>query len=703
MLRDLKVTTYLEMEEKNRFLDDLSLEPNKIDFNLLQACLNIYKPSERNTQSSQDAIQSIFLSAFKSNVQKAVDYLDIDRSGSVSKPELVQGMMKIVKDYESFEFETLYSVISKEANAREISNSKIKDHFEKYLDRQLEMKRNQLSNGKSTAENFEIVREKIKRFFNMDTAVFYQDLQTFDGEGKGKISFSDLTYYLSYTAISITDDDRKTLGMTFHAVGSTQLMIDYVTSMIFFGKANSHTLGEVDRTLVQKMFFSQIREEMNLFKLSSFDIFQDFLAICHQGGDGKSTINKVDLQAIINKKQLGLSNDEVSELYTLIGNDLKEGFDYRMFRQELYGKELNDITWIIFKLDERLRSQQVELQKHFFKPGQQELTSKEFCDMVLVLDPTLKYDEIDLMFCKMDKNANNRIDYKELELVFTEHSVLCDFKQHLVKYAERNGKDLADILSLTDNYDSMHKEEFRKLVRTVTEGNFNDDQIGRMFRLLDKDNDASVSKIELKEILDLAQKQLYNSREFLTFKNGVIDYCDTKNITLRQLFQRFADRASGMITKVEIKNMAKETIKYSGIKIEVIIKALDANMSDTIDYAEFKEAILDSNVEVDNLIINIKRILAKRNEDFHAVFKSFDTDNNDMLDSYEFKNFIKKLGLRLNYIETEKLFDALAIGNKDAITRKDFFATLVADNKEQVSSRNISTVIQQYKAKVLSC
>jgi Ca2+-binding EF-hand superfamily protein len=700
MLNDLKVVSYMQMEDNNKFLDALSLEPEKIDFNLLQACLNVYKPPERHSQSSQEAIQSIFLTAFKSNVPKAVDYLDIDRSGAVNKAEFVEGIKKIVREYDPIEFQTLYSIISRQSNAREIPNSQMKEHFEKFLEKQLEMKRNQLSNGRSTSENFEIVREKIRRFFNMDTTVFYQDLLTFDTEGKGRVTFSQLTYYLSYTTISLSDEDRKTLGLMFHAVASTPLMIDYVTSMIFFGKANSHTLGEVDRTLIQKMFFSQIREEMNLYKLSSFDIFQDFLSLVSQGGDGKQTLSKVDLQAIINKKQLGLSSDEISELYSLIAHDAKDGFDYRLFRAELYGRELGDVTWLIFKLDERLRSQQLQLQQHFFKPGQQEISSKECCDMLLALDPLLKYDEMDLLFCKMDKNANNRIDYKELELIFTEHSVLCDFKQYLVKYAEKNGKDLADILSLTDNYDSLLKEEFRKLVKEITESNFTEDQIGRMFRLLDKDNDSAVSKIELKEILDLAQKQLYNSREFLTFKNGVIDYCESKNMTLRQLFQRYADRASGSISKVEIKRMAEDTIKYSGIKVGVIQKALDANMNDTIDYSEFKEAILNSNIDVDNLIVNIKRILANRNEDFHAIFKTFDTDNNDMIDAYEFKNFIKKLGIRLNFIEGEKLFDILAISNKDQINKKDFFGTLVADTKDQVSSRNIATVIQQYKAKV---
>jgi Ca2+-binding EF-hand superfamily protein len=700
MLVELDITRLKEAETKDKFLTALTVEGTKGDYALLQACLNVYRPPERNTQNSQDAIQSMLLSAFKQNVTKVIEYLDIDKSGTVSKAEFIHGSKKIAKGYDDVEFETLFTIYAEKANAREVTNAQLKTHLENFLKRVMESKKTAQANGRSLKDNFELVREKIKRFFNMDTSVFYQDLTTFDMDGKGKVTFSDLTYYLAYTSISLTDEDKKTLGLTFRAVGSTLLSIDYVTSMIFFGKANSHTLCEVDRTLIQKMFFSQIREEMNLYKLSSFDIYQDFLGMISHAGDGKITISKVDLQAVVNKKQLGFSTEETSELFQLIAQGGKDGFDYRMFRNAIYGRELEDVTWMIFKLDERLRSKQIDLHQFFFKTGQQEILFKDFADSVLVLDPLLKYDDIDLLFCRLDKSANNKVDLKELEQLFIEYSVFCDFKQYLIAYAQKNGKDLVDILSMTDNYDSLLKEDFKKLVREITEGKFSEDDIGRMFRLLDKDQDGAVSKIEMKEILDLAQKQLYNAREYLTFRNGVIEYCEKEKLSLRQVFERFSDRKSSKITKVEIKKMAEATISYSGVKLSVIQAVLDANMSDTIDLKEFKEGILGPNVDVEQLMITIRRILAKRNEDFHVLFKRFDTDNNDSLDHFEFKNFLKLLGLRLNFVESEKLFDVLAMNDRDQITKKDFFGTFVAVSKDDVMSKNIATIIQAYKAKV---
>jgi Ca2+-binding EF-hand superfamily protein len=701
MLVQLNVESYNQMLDKNKFIDALTIEGQKIDFNLLQACLNVYRPPEKNTKSSMDAIQSTFLAAFKQNVARAMSYLDIDNNGIINKAEFVQGMIKVVKNFDQSEFESLLSIIARDSSAREISVATMKAHFDKFMERQIEMKKNEISNGRSTAENFEVVREKIKRFFNMDTSVFYQDLKTFDLSGKGKIKFTELTYYLSYTTLQLTDDDQKTLALTFHAVASTELLIDYVTSMIFFGRANSHTLGEVEMTLIQKVFFSQIREEMNLNELSSFDIFQGFLAICSQGGDNKTLINKLDLQAIVNRKQIGLSTEEINELYNLIADGATEGFDYRVFRTQLYGRELNDITWLVFSLDERLRSQQIELHSYFFKDGQLELTCRELGKLLIGLDPEIRFDTVDMLFTKLDKNGDNRVDVKEVELLFTEHSVLLDFKQCLVRYGEKSGKDLSEILSLTDNYDTLLKEDFRRLVREVTENTFTEDEIGRMFRLLDKDNDGGVSKIEMKEILDIAQKQLYNSREFLTFKNGVIQYCESKNITLRQIFERFADRTTGIITKIEIKKMAEETLNFTGVQSTLISKTLDSNLNDTIDYSEFKEAILGtSGDDISNLIVSIKRILANKNEDFHTIFKSFDTDNNDMLDPFEFKNFTKKLNLRLSFVQSELLFYTLDLEKKNFVSKKDFFSTLVADTMGQTSSKSIAMIIQQFKSRV---
>ena len=103
MLDDLNIVSYKQLEDKNKFLNALILEGNKADFSLLQSCLNVYKPPEKNLQSAQDAILSGFLTSFKFNIPKAMDYLDIDRSGAVSKGEFIHGVKGIVKGYEHVE------------------------------------------------------------------------------------------------------------------------------------------------------------------------------------------------------------------------------------------------------------------------------------------------------------------------------------------------------------------------------------------------------------------------------------------------------------------------------------------------------------------------------------------------------------------------------------------------------------------------
>lgn len=43
MLMELKVQHYTLMEDKNKFLDAFIIEGDKADYNLLQACLNVYR------------------------------------------------------------------------------------------------------------------------------------------------------------------------------------------------------------------------------------------------------------------------------------------------------------------------------------------------------------------------------------------------------------------------------------------------------------------------------------------------------------------------------------------------------------------------------------------------------------------------------------------------------------------------------------
>lgn len=597
------------------------------------------------------------------------------------------------------DFETLFTVIAKTESVKEIPREQFTDYLNKFLERERDMKKLKETGVGSVKENFDVVREKIKRFYNMDSSVFYQDLLTFAEGNERQVKFSELKKYLAFSNIQLSDNENSALGLAFKAVGSTMLSIDYVTSMIFFGKANLQTLNMAERSQLMNLFFNQIRAEMNLYKHSSYDIFQDFLAVISTAtNELKQTIGRLDFEHVIQSKRLGLNKDEIGELFHEIAG-VHPTFDYKTFRTMLYGKELDDVTNLVFRIDERVQSKGINLTDHFYKYGQAEITFREFAECLLDIDPNLKYDEVDMLFCKIDVNADCKVSSREFENLMIHHSILNDFKYHLTTYARKNAKELLDILYMTGNtYDGLLREEFNKLVKEITEGSFTAEQTNKLFFALDRNKDGSISKTELSEILDLAQKQIYNIREFLTFRNGVAEYCEKLKINLQILFDKYADE-SKKLTKAGLNKMTFDTVKYAGTNTSLIQKVLDSNLSDTIDIREFKTGMIGPEINADEIILTMRRIIAANQFNIEKLFNDFAASNRLNLDYFEFTNVIKALGMRLTFYELERIFDVLSIGQKDHITKQEFITALSGQDQHH-PDRSIVSLIQDFKAKV---
>lgn len=571
----------------------------------------------------------------------------------------------------------------------------------KFIERERDLKKLKDTGVGSVKENFDVVREKIKRFYNMDSSIFYQDLLTFAEGGQRQVKFSEFKKYLAFSNIQLSDNENSALGLAFKAVGSTLLNVDYVTSMIFFGKANLQTLNMAERSNLLNLFFSHIRSEMNLYKHSSYDIFQDMLAVASQASnDHKQAVGRVDFDHVVQSKRLGLNKDEIGELFHEIAG-AQSSIDYKTFKLMLYGKEIDDVTSLMFKIDERVQSKGINITDHFYKYGQAEITFRDFAECLLDIDPNLKFDEIDLLFCKIDANSDCKVSFREFENMMIHHSILNEFKYHLTTYARKNAKDLLDILYMTGNtYDGLLKDEFIKLVREITEGNFTAEQTNKLFFALDKDKDGTISKTELSEILDLAQKQIYNIREFLTFRSGVAEYCERLKINLQILFNKYADE-SKKITKAGINKMLVDTVKYTGANSALIQKVLDSNLSDTIDLKEFKTGMIGTEINADEIILTMRRIIAANQYNIEKLFNDFAASNRINLDYFEFTNVIKALGMRLTFYELERLFEVLSFGQKDHITKQEFISALSGQDLHN-PDRPIITVIQDFKTKVPS-
>lgn len=103
LLHDLDVHSFKELDNQSmsRFIESFIVRgTNKIDFQLLQACLNLYKVPEEFTESPQSAITRVLLTKFNHNSVRVIEYLDIDNNGSVSKAEFTEGTSRIAHKFE---------------------------------------------------------------------------------------------------------------------------------------------------------------------------------------------------------------------------------------------------------------------------------------------------------------------------------------------------------------------------------------------------------------------------------------------------------------------------------------------------------------------------------------------------------------------------------------------------------------------------
>lgn len=103
MLAQMEVQGYRELPDKARFIDALRTNDSGtgIDYQLLQACLNVYKATELSNESPQSGIIRMLLAKFNQNAGRVVEYLDIDNNGSISKSEFMEGARRIASRYDN--------------------------------------------------------------------------------------------------------------------------------------------------------------------------------------------------------------------------------------------------------------------------------------------------------------------------------------------------------------------------------------------------------------------------------------------------------------------------------------------------------------------------------------------------------------------------------------------------------------------------
>lgn len=96
-MHDLDVRSYKDLKDQDKLIESLCYDGNinLIDYHLLQACSNVYKPQDKQDNNPQSAIIRILLQKFNQKPIKVIEFLDIDGNGNISRQEFIEGSMKM--------------------------------------------------------------------------------------------------------------------------------------------------------------------------------------------------------------------------------------------------------------------------------------------------------------------------------------------------------------------------------------------------------------------------------------------------------------------------------------------------------------------------------------------------------------------------------------------------------------------------------
>ena len=204
----------------------------------------------------------------------------------------------------------------------------------------------------------------------------------------------------------------------------------------------------------------------------------------------------------------------------------------------------------------------------------------------------------------------------------------------------------------------------------------NDMKFEILYKKLDKDGSGSISKVELSEIYDLTQKELFSLKDFVLFQNAVISYCDQIRISLDQLFKNFS--VADVMTVDKLQELAKQIFKNSSgqINLTVLTSAIDKDFSGRISKQEFKDAILGTEINPEELINSVKRVVMYNRTNVDDVYLRYDHTRSNKLSFSDFCGFMRSLNINLTFPQIQILFDTINADKDDNISRDELYEVL---------------------------
>lgn len=203
------------------------------------------------------------------------------------------------------------------------------------------------------------------------------------------------------------------------------------------------------------------------------------------------------------------------------------------------------------------------------------------------------------------------------------------FTDEEIMKATREGKVNMNIPQLKSVSDSAKDLIVKMLTKNYKERPSAKDLIDHpWFKVAPHENNAPISPSVLKNISKFESKNQLQRAIYFFMINNVVSKADKQELT--EVFNKLDKNMDGVISRQELED-AFQKIDIPGISssdIDNLIKNIDSDHSDSINYTEFLGAALD-------------RTKAINKERIRKVFEMFDSDGNGKISPSEFKQIFK--------------------------------------------------------------
>lgn len=282
---------------------------------------------------------------------------------------------------------------------------------------------------------------------------------------------------------------------------------------------------------------------------------------------------------------------------------------------------------VLSELQEIVAKHNVDLDKvfkNFDKSGDQSLDVNEFTKMILVINNTLKPDEVQEVFKRFDSDNSGSITLKEFKVLILEN----DYKQvsdnemlanyrgdklfvHLINVIHDNHLDIRRIFDTLGQGASkvLDLNQFKLFIQRIDD-QINDNDAKYIFKKFDKDRSGTLS---IEEFMSVVQAEIQK----ITAQSG-------QKVVQPPSPTKKAASPNAQKIIFELKNI----INTNGLDLGMIFQSFDLSGDSSLDFQEFKKLI-----EVIN---------ARYSEnDVRDVFKVFDVNGDGDISFKEFEAVLK--------------------------------------------------------------